>query len=256
MKAPSSARPNFLVATLAVLLQLLLGSTSTLSLAAELKKPDPSPSDALFDPSRVVQIEIRLDPEDWHALRVNYRRGEYVGDGWKWTKGYEYFRGDVVIDGREVRSVGVRKKGWWGSSASTRPSLKINLDKYISGQEVNGLEMVTLNNLISDPTRAQQFLLHSLMGKAGVPTPRSNLARVVVNGEDLGIYGHVESVDKRLIKRHFKDSNGDLYESEFGDFVWKGNMALDPVWGEVSAIEHKWGNDNARQHLRRLVEVL
>ena len=46
---------------------LLCCITTSNSLAAELKKPGPSPSDAIFDPSRVIQIEIRLDPKDWHA---------------------------------------------------------------------------------------------------------------------------------------------------------------------------------------------
>src|SRR5262245_31669715 len=115
----------------AVTVQCWLIATSVL--AAELKKPVPSPSDALFDPSRVIQIEIRLDPKDWLALRINFRRGEYVGEEWRWTKGYDYFRADVVIDGHEVKTVGLRKKGWWGSSASTRPSLKINFDKYVKG---------------------------------------------------------------------------------------------------------------------------
>jgi hypothetical protein len=32
----------------------------------------PSPSDALFDPDRVIQIEIRLDAGDWHALRISH----------------------------------------------------------------------------------------------------------------------------------------------------------------------------------------
>ena len=216
------------------------------SLAAQLHKLGPSPSDALFDPDRVIQIEIRLDPKDWHALRTNYRRAEYVGDEWKWTTGYDYFKGEVVIDGFVVKSVGVRKKGWWGSSASTRPSLKVDFDRYVKGQEFSGLTMMTLNNLISDPTRAQQFLVHSFMEKAGVPTPRSNLARVAVNGEDLGIYGHVESIDKRFIKRHFKNANGDLYESEFGDFTTN----------EVKLIEHKWGKDSGRQDLHKLVKTL
>ena len=53
----------------------LLGASllycATTAIAAELKKPGPSASDALFDPSRVIQIEIRLDPKDWHALRIS-----------------------------------------------------------------------------------------------------------------------------------------------------------------------------------------
>ena len=40
---------------------LLCCTIATNVLAAELKKPGPSPSDALFDPSRVIQIEFRLE---------------------------------------------------------------------------------------------------------------------------------------------------------------------------------------------------
>jgi len=51
---------------------LLCCTIATAALAAELKTPGPAPSDALFDLSRVIQIEIRLDPNDWHALRISH----------------------------------------------------------------------------------------------------------------------------------------------------------------------------------------
>src|SRR5262245_37085027 len=54
----------------AVIVQCCLIGASAFS--AELKKPGTSPSDALFDPSRVIQIEIRLDPKDWLALRISH----------------------------------------------------------------------------------------------------------------------------------------------------------------------------------------
>ena len=113
-------------------------------LAVELKKPGPSASDALFDPSRVIQIEIRLDPKDWHALRISHP--DLDENLIPIRMNYEYYRGDVVIDGKTVKSVGVRKKSTWGSTA--RPSLKIKLDEYVKKQDFNGLEMLTLNNLV------------------------------------------------------------------------------------------------------------
>src|ERR1051326_3099596 len=81
----------------------------THSLASELKKAGPSPSDALFDPNRVIQIEIRLDPKDWHALRISHPT--YGEDYRILTRGYDYYRADVTIDGELVKSAGVRKKG-------------------------------------------------------------------------------------------------------------------------------------------------
>jgi hypothetical protein len=216
---------------------------TTSALAAELKKPSPSPSDALFDPGRVIQIEIRLDPKDWHALRISHP--DLDENLVPIRMNYAYYRADVVIDGKLVKSVGVRKKGTWGSTA--RPSLKIKLDEYVKGQEFSGVEMLTLNNLRFDPTRAQQSMVYSLMNKAGAISPRSNLARVVVNGEDLGVYGQVESIDKRFIKRHFGDAKGDLYEGQYrADFT--ANM--------FRKIEHKWGPDDELGHIQKLMETL
>ena len=99
------------VRLVAALLGCLTGANA---LTAELKKPGPSPSDALFDPSRVIQIEIRLDPKDWHALRISHPALNENGGISSTERGYEYYRADVVIDGQPVKSVGVRKKGTLG----------------------------------------------------------------------------------------------------------------------------------------------
>src|SRR5262245_14029259 len=222
----------------AVIVQCCLITAS--ALCTELKKPGPSPSDALFDRGRVIQIEIRLDPKDWLALRISHPDFD---ENELPIRHYQYYRAVVVIDGQLVESVGVRKKGNW--SGSGRPSLKIKLDEYVKGKQFSGLAMLTLNCL--ELTRAQQSLIYSFMNKAGAIAPRSNLARIVVNGEDLGIYGHVESIDKKFIKRHFGDAKGDLYEGQYrADFTtntWK-------------MVEHKWGHDDDLMHVRNLMEVL
>jgi spore coat protein CotH len=213
--------------------------------AAQVQKPGPSSSDALFDPSRVIQIEIRLDPKDWHALRISHPIFSEDGNQ-VIARGYEYYRGEVVIDGQVVKSVGVRKKGT-GSENTVRPAFKIKFDEYVNGQEFSGLEMLTLNTSPYERTKAMQALAYSFMNRAGVISPRSNLARLVVNGEDLGVYCHVESIDKRFIKRHFGNAKGDLYEGQYrADFTTN-------TWKKI---EHKWGQDDDLMHVRKLMEVL
>ena len=210
---------------------------------AQVQIPGASASDGLFDPGRVIEIEIRLDAKEWHALRISHP--DLDEDLVPIRMNYNYYRADVVIDGKAVKSVGVRKKGTWGSTA--RPSLKIKLDEYVKGQEFSGLEMLTLNNFAYSPTKAHQSLVYSLMRKAGAIAPRSNLVRVIVNGEDLGIYGQVESIDKRFIKRHLGNARGDLYEGWYGaDFTTNG----------YKKIEHKFGKDGDLAHVRKLMEVL
>jgi hypothetical protein len=80
------------------------------------------------------------------------------------------------------------------------------------------LERLTLNNAVQDPTWLRQCLAYRVFEKAGLPVPYCNFAEVSVNGRDLGLYVHVESVDRRFVRRHFPRDEGDLWEGEFSDF--------------------------------------
>lgn len=238
---------NLKVTTLSLAVSVCCAAWATSSAATASKSVGVPASDALFDPSRIIQVDIRMDPKDWHALRVSHPVVDENGDFSLTKKGYKYYQAEAVIDGQPVKSVGVRKKGSWGSTMSSRPSLKIKFDNYIKDQEFSGLEMMTLNNLFDDSTKAQQGLVYSFMSKAGVPAPRSNLARVVVNGEDLGVYGNVESIRKTFIKRHFGDAKGDLYENVEN---------ADLTTNLMHRIVHKWGKSDGPVELKNLVTVL
>jgi spore coat protein CotH len=216
-------------------------------LAAEPQSERPADStDALFDPGHFLHVEIQLDPKDWHALRISHwlRKGS-TGDVLP-ENAYPYFKADVTVDGRKFRSVGVRKKGYIGTAVSTRPSLKIKLDEYVKNQRFAGLDMLTFNNNYQDESQARQWLAYYVMRKAGVPAPRCNLARVVVNGENLGVYTHIESVRKPYIERQFKNTKGDLYEGFGGDFTTN----------RFHRFIHKWGKEKDGASLRKLLDLL
>ena len=57
------------------------------------------------------------------------------------------------------------------------------------------------------------------LGVAGLPAPRCNMARVSMNGDDLGIYVNVEPVKKKFLRENFSDDEGDLYEGTITDFT-------------------------------------
>lgn len=200
----------------------------------------------LFAPNRVMQVEVKMDPDDWQAMRIEHRSPE-VGNWSKMAESpYKYYRASVRIDGQQFDSVGIRKKGFIGSAISTRPSLKINLDKYVKDQELGGMDLLTFNNNNQDPTQAQQFLVYGLMNKAGAMAPRVGFARIIVNGEDLGVYSHVEAIRKPFVKRHFGNSKGDLYEGLAGDFTERS----------LPRIIHKWGDDEEMLGMTSLNELI
>jgi hypothetical protein len=124
-----------------------------------------------------------------------------------------------------------------------RPSLRVDLDGYVDGQELFDERTLTLNNSLQDRTYSHQCIAYALFEKAGIPAPRCNFAHVTVNGEDLGSYVHVEAIKKPFLKRRFGDDDGDLYEGTAADFtvgrianLEKKTREDEPLSPEISAL--------------------
>lgn len=174
--------------------------------------------DRLLDPNRMIEIRIELAPNDWIQLSQQSRNMATAFSGLPSESPYTYFKADLWIDDLKIESVGVRKKGFFGSADTQRPSLKVKFDEYVDQDPVKGLSRLTLNNNKQDRSQTSQFLTYELFRKAGNFAPRSNWAHVTVNGQSLGVYSHVESIKKPFLKRNFKDKSGNLYEGTLTDF--------------------------------------
>ena len=199
------------------------GSAPDAADPADATEPGPDPAEALFGIDHLFEVEVTLDPDDWDALRAETRDfldllvGEDCLDQ-PFEKPWTVFPADVSIDGVMLFDVGIRKKGFLGSLSDVRPSLKIKTDEYDADQEHLGLHRITLNNNQQDPSNLNACLTYRRFAAAGHPAPRCGFARVTVNGQDLGVYTHVESVKKRMLRRHFDDDEGNLYEGTLSDF--------------------------------------
>ena len=183
----------------------------------------PTPADTVFDSGRIIEIAINLDETDWDALRFQDRS---VFDvlmppscmSAPFARPFTYFPCTVSIDGRIVRNVGVRKKGFLGSLSETKPALKLRFNKYVCEQHLLGLRSVTLNNALQDPSYLRQTIAYRLFADANLPTPRCNFAHVTVNDRDLGLYVNIESINRQFLRRHYVDGRGNLYEGVLSDF--------------------------------------
>ncbi len=186
------------------------------------------PSEALFPRDRMIEVAITLTPTDWDTLRMQEPGPpELTCGGPPGVDAYTYFPAMITIDGATVANVGLRKKGNLGSLSTTRPGLKVKANEYVMGQKIAGLKQLTLNNNKQDDTLISQCLGYDLFRRAGVPAPRCAFAHVTVNGADLGVYSHVESIRDGFLTRNFGDDNGNLYESG-GDFVPGGVGGFQP----------------------------
>ena len=224
---------------------LCLGITTSNVHAKELTMDDIFPTD------RVLDIQITVAEKDWNKIRFQTRHFVEVLNESRQFKPpehpYTYVDASVSIDGVEFPKVGIRKKGFIGSQNHNRPSLKIKLNHIDKKSGIEGLRNLTLNNNQQDASQVSQFIGYALFNASGSPAPRCAYAKVTVNGENLGIYSHVESMRNPLIKRAFGNDKGTVYEGTVVDFYkeWENSF------------EHKRGDDTpGRKRIITLIDVL
>jgi hypothetical protein len=174
--------------------------------AKELPGPD------IFNASNIVRISITIPERDMRLL------GQYHwGGGWGRSERPEGKA--TVSDGKNVyKNVAVHLKGAAGSFRpifSDKPALTLNFDKFEKGQTFHGLQKISLNNSVQDPTFIQEKLCRELFEAAGVPVPRADYAVVTLNGRNQGLYVLVEGFNKQLLRRYFKNVSGNLYDGGF-----------------------------------------
>ena len=182
------------------------------------------PGDPWFALDHVLDVAIEMAPVDWDRLRHQTQSTA----GWKggseclaqpFPEVYSWFAADVTVDGQRHGEVGVRKKGFYGSLSTSKPSLKIDFDRFVDDQALGGvLRRINLDNNVQDLSLLNTCLTYHVFAAAGLPAPRCNYARVAVNGQHVGLYVHVEDVKRSLLERAFADAGGNLYEGNFGDF--------------------------------------
>jgi len=207
--------------------------------------------DDIFPRDRLLEVDIKVADDDWDTLRHQSRNFfEALQPKRQFEEvesPYTYVEASVTIDGLTYPRVGIRKKGFIGSQSTSRPSLKVKLNHIDKKGGIEGLTLLTFNNNQQDNSQMSQFMGYSLFNAAGSPAPRCALAKVTVNGKNLGVYSHVESVKKPLAKRSFGSSKGTLYEGTVVDFHedWEGSF------------EKKFGKDKpGREHIVKVINAL
>jgi hypothetical protein len=214
---------------------------------SDLSNTNVDTSDTLFKDDRVMAVNIEMASEDYQSLRDDGRQLGLIALGCATEFEWAQFSATVTVDGDILDNVDIRKKGFLGSVIASRPSFKLNFDTYEPGRRLHSLERMTLNNNRQDASNARQCMSYDMFRAVGLPAPRCSYAQVEVNGDDLGIYTHVESIKKHFLRRNFSSDAGNLYESQLGDF------------GEFTKQNYQLKTnkeDNDRTDLNQVVEAL
>lgn len=170
------------------------------------------------DSVHVIKISF-IQCNYWDSL-VNYRK---ISDSLNIV---QYMQATIVIDNKKFFSCGIRFKG--ESSYEFYPGKKkpfrIKFDKFVKGQDFNGLEDLNLNNNFKDPTMIREKMFLDLLNKEGLPAPRATFAKVYVNEKYLGLYLVTENVDQVFLQTRFNNNTGNLFQGEpLATFSYYGN---------------------------------
>lgn len=182
-------------------------------------------SDELFD-DELHTFEIELPDDALAELDANPAAEEYV-------------EGSLTYDGETVDPIGVRYKGSIGGflgctdspnpfqpdgpKTCTKLSMKLKIDWDDPDRTFYGVRKLLFHAMNLDTSLMHDRLGYWMFRQMGVPAPRATHARVLVNGELVGVFLLVEEVDGRFTRQAFDDGSGNLYKE-----VWPFDAAGEP----------------------------
>jgi spore coat protein CotH len=189
-------------------------------------------TDDLFDPGTLNDLRLFMNSRDLQELRDTYLENTY-------------YQADMEWRGIRVRSVGIRSRGHV-SRNPTKPGLRIDFNRYVSGQKFLGLSSLMLDNLWQDPSLVRETVTMALFTRLGQPAPRETYVRLFINDVYQGLYGSIESIDSAFLERAFGDRAGYSFEykwqNEFrGEYL---GDSLDPYKARFAPENHSSADDS------------
>tara|TARA_Y100000996_G_scaffold74326_1_gene50012 strand:+ start:588 stop:1976 length:1389 start_codon:yes stop_codon:yes gene_type:complete len=200
---------------------------------APIIKPDGSEqylnsnSDFIFDQNELRTFELKLSKKDLEKIDSDPTAEKYV-------------EGMMVFEGDTISPIGIRYKGsvgawvgcvdgenWFepsGKKICTKLSTKVKINWKGRDERFYGLKKLQFHAQNLDPSLMHERLGYWLFRSMGVEAPRSVHARLVINGEFIGLYALTEQIDGAFTDYHFDDKDGNLYKE-----VWPLNMNGEPM---------------------------
>ena len=167
----------------------------------------------LFDGRALQELRLVMHQSDLDDLRRRYLENVYYPADLQWRD-------------QRVRNVGVRSRGM-GSRSATKPGLRIDFNRYTTGQKFLGLQSVSLDNLWQDPSMVRERAAMALFERLGEPASRESFARLYINNVFQGVYAIVEAIDGDFLTRTLGEKSGYLFERQFNGPFYGADLGDD-----------------------------
>lgn len=138
-----------------------------------------------------------------------------------WESELEDFHGTDVevpatltVDGKKYSNVGFHFRGmssYMGVGKGFKRSLNVTMDLADSKQRLYGYKTLNLLNAHEDATYLGS-VLYSYIARQYIPAPKANLVKVVINGENWGVYVNVQQFNKEFLSENFKTTKGSRWK--------------------------------------------
>lgn len=136
---------------------------------------------------------------------------------------------NIEFNDKVWTNVGIRFKGnsslrsSWGSGTDKMP-FKFDFDQFeadypdIKNQRFYGFKQLSVNPNFSDASNIRETVAYDLLADAGLVAAETGFYEVVLDRgqgrQSLGLYTFVENIDDTVVKRTFKQADGNIYEGD------------------------------------------
>ena len=172
------------------------------------------PGDSIFNSPQIHTVKLYFNQPSWWDSLVAY----YPLD--------KKMLASMEVDGIWFDSIGAQFKGNSSyNNNSVKKPFKIDMNEYVSGQEIDGMDKFNLNNGFKDPTFIREKLTLDFCRRHGLPAPRCTYANLYLNDSLWGLYTFIEQADKTFLNTQFNDNDGNLFKGDpVGSLQWYGNI--------------------------------
>jgi hypothetical protein len=175
------------------------------------------PDAALYEPTILRTFFIEFENPEWEAELVAFNNTDVDVPA------------TVTVDGRVYRDVGVHFRGNSSFNVGNgyKRSLNLSFDFVHEGQAIGGYRTLNFLNANTDPT-LMRTVLSMHIARQYIPAPKANFVRVVINGENWGVYASAQQFNKEFIQDNFATTKGNRWKipqggSGAGGFAWQGD---------------------------------
>ncbi|CAN5561889.1 hypothetical protein BH11BAC1_BH11BAC1_04010 [soil metagenome] len=173
-----------------------------------------NPGDTIFNSLQIHTVKLYFNQSHWwDSLVANYPLDEKM-------------LASLEFDGVWYDSVGAQFKGNSSyNNMSQKKPFKVDMNEYVSGQDLNGLKKFNLNNGFKDPTFMREKMTLDFCRRHGLVAPRCTYANLYLNDTLWGLYTFIEQIDKTFLNSELNDNDGNLFKGDpVGSLQWYGAM--------------------------------